>query len=254
MAHDVDVTLIKACLNGGRSAAAHDAVPVTPEELALDARRAVAAGAGALHVHPRAGDGHETLDGHVCGRAIEAIRRVVPGVPVGLSTGAWIEADASRRLGAISGWSTLPDFVSVNVFEDGVEELCDLLRRLDIGIEAGLWAVDHVAPFLESSWAHASHRILIEAPEGDSSSAVASAVQIDALLEGAGVQAPRLWHGEGIATWAVIAAALERGRDIRIGLENTLVLPDGTTAANNAELVSTAWGLAAHGQGGAPVP
>jgi uncharacterized protein (DUF849 family) len=38
----------------------------------------------------------------------------------------------------------------------------------------------------------------------------------------------------------VIEAALGLGRDIRVGLEDTVVLPDGSTAADNAELVASA--------------
>ncbi len=36
----------------------------------------------------------------------------------------------------------------------------------------------------------------------------------------------------------MIEAALARGHDVRIGLEDTTVLPDGTTARDNAQLVS----------------
>ena len=79
--------LVKACVNGSRRRAEHTAVPVTGEELAADARAVVAAGAAALHVHPRSRDGHETLDAAACGAALAAIRDACPGVPVGLSTG-----------------------------------------------------------------------------------------------------------------------------------------------------------------------
>jgi uncharacterized protein (DUF849 family) len=47
-----------------------------------------------------------------------------------------------------------------------------------------------------------------------------------------------------MATWQVIRAALRHGRDIRIGLEDTTVLPDGSTAAGNASLVAAAVRLA----------
>lgn len=43
--------LIKACLNGSRKPGEHPALPLTPEELACDAKSVVAA-AWALHVHP----------------------------------------------------------------------------------------------------------------------------------------------------------------------------------------------------------
>jgi uncharacterized protein (DUF849 family) len=35
----------------------------------------------------------------------------------------------------------------------------------------------------------------------------------------------------------VLDAALARGRDVRIGLEDTTLMPDGSVARDNAELV-----------------
>ena len=42
---------VQACLNGAVPRDAHLAVPLTPDEIARDARAAVAAGVGALHIH-----------------------------------------------------------------------------------------------------------------------------------------------------------------------------------------------------------
>ena len=36
------------------------------------------------------------------------------------------------------------------------------------------------------------------------------------------------------------------GHDVRVGIEDVLTLPDGRTAANNAELVATAVALIGH--------
>jgi uncharacterized protein (DUF849 family) len=38
----------------------------------------------------------------------------------------------------------------------------------------------------------------------------------------------------------VLDAAVARGRDVRIGLEDTTAMPDGSTARDNAELVAEA--------------
>ena len=53
--------LIQASLNGGTTRAEHPAVPLTPAELAAEARAAAAAGARAIHVHPRDLSGAQTL-------------------------------------------------------------------------------------------------------------------------------------------------------------------------------------------------
>lgn len=54
------------------------------------------------------------------------------------------------------------------------------------------------------------------------------------------VAPPVLLHAEGPATWAVLAEAVSRGLHTRIGLEDTLLLPDGTPAPGNAALVTAA--------------
>ena len=96
--------LIKAAINGGRTRAEHPGVPLTPEAQAGEAAAAVAAGAGAIHVHARDSDGRESLALGDIARAVEAIRASCPGVPVGVSTGAWISPDTSGRLSLIKGW------------------------------------------------------------------------------------------------------------------------------------------------------
>jgi uncharacterized protein (DUF849 family) len=55
-----------------------------------------------------------------------------------------------------------------------------------------------------------------------------------------GVTAPQLHHGAGADAWEMLDAALARGRDVRIGLEDTTVMPDGSTARDNAQLVAEA--------------
>jgi uncharacterized protein (DUF849 family) len=57
--------------------------------------------------------------------------------------------------------------------------------------------------------------------------------------------APRLQHGDGEATWILIADAIRRGHETRVGLEDTLHEPDGKTTAGNAPLVRAARDLGA---------
>jgi uncharacterized protein (DUF849 family) len=232
--------LVKACLNGGRRRADHAAVPITADQLAADARAAVEAGAAALHVHPRDSGERETLDAEICGGAVRAIRRACPGVPVGLSTGAWMAPDPGARIALIEAWTVLPDFVSVNFSEAGVDGVCRTLLRLGIGIEAGLWSVADAEALVALRLAGKCLRVLVEAQPSDPTDAVAAAHAIDAALDRAGIALPRVHHGEGPATWAVLDAALARGRDIRIGFEDTVHLPDGRRARDNADLVGEA--------------
>ena len=99
--------LIKVCLNGSRAPGEHPALPRTPEQLASAARRAVDAGAGALHVHPRRADGSQTLEAADVAAAIFALRAACPGIPIGISTGIWIEPDVERRRLLVATWETM---------------------------------------------------------------------------------------------------------------------------------------------------
>lgn len=215
--------MLQACLNGGRTRQEHPAVPVTADELAADAAAAVAAGAGALHVHPRDADGRESLADTDVGAALLAIRAAV-GVPLGVSTGAWIGGDP---VAAVRAWTVLPDFASVNVHEDRAAEVAAALLGLGIGVEAGVWSPGAVALVPDGCL-----RVLLEVQEGDDPTPLVDAARC--------LDAPLLLHGEGTGAWSVLDEAMRRGLDTRIGLEDTLVLPDGTPAAGNAELVTAA--------------
>jgi uncharacterized protein (DUF849 family) len=235
--------LLKACLNGGTTRDAHPSVPRTPAELAADASAAVAAGAGAVHLHPRDPSGAETLDPDAVLAAVAAVRAAVPAAPVGVTTGLWIAGyDPARRMSLVAGWTgpDRPDFASVNLYEPGADELAALLTDLGIAVEAGLASPDDAGRLAARAFGRHLLRILVEpedpAPEG----AVAQAAAIEAALDRHGFAAPRLHHGEGVATWSVLRAAIRLGRDVRVGLEDTVVLEDGRPAGGNRELVLAA--------------
>jgi uncharacterized protein (DUF849 family) len=233
--------LLKAAINGARTRAEHPALPITPEEQALAAAGAVAAGAGAIHLHVRDADGHESLAATDVARVLAAVRAQTPGVPVGISTGAWI-GDSNARLGVVAGWTVLPDFAAVNFDEAGAAVLAELLRSRGVGVEAGLPHADAAAQLVESGLAVRCLRVMPEPPEQDAAAALRSVAQVEARLDRAGVKLPRLLHGTGETVWRLIDEAAARGYDVRVGLEDTLTLPDGAPARDNAELVRAALG------------
>lgn len=51
---------------------------------------------------------------------------------------------------------------------------------------------------------------------------------------------PRLLHGYDESAWRMVTAAAQRGYDTRTGFEDTLLLPDGTFAESNEELIVAA--------------
>jgi uncharacterized protein (DUF849 family) len=231
--------VIKACLNGAREPGEHPVLPLTPEQLTAEAAAAVAAGAQGLHIHPRDGAGRETL---AVEPAVRAVQAACPGIAVGVSTGAWIEPDLARRVAAVRAWRA-PAMASVNVDEDGHREVMAACRGAGVGIEAGLSSPEDVAALVASGLARELVRALVEPVEPEPEAAVATAAAIDAALDEAAIAAPRVHHGLGAATWAVIARAKARGHGWRVGFEDVLELPDGTPAASNAALIAAGLSL-----------
>ncbi|MCP2013307.1 uncharacterized protein (DUF849 family) [Deinococcus sp. HSC-46F16] len=232
--------LLKACLNGDRPAGSHPALPVTPLELAQAARDAVEAGAGALHLHPRDGEGRESLEDGVVAAALGAVRAACPGIPVGISSGFWILPDVEAQLAVARAWTVRPDFVSVNWHEAHAVALAETLLGLDVGVEAGVWTVDAARASLAWPGRDRALRVLVEVMDREPSGARMEAAAILNLLDGADRTPPRLLHGAGPSAWSLLEEAGRLGLDTRVGLEDTLTLPDGTPALDNADLVRVA--------------
>lgn len=193
---------LQAALNGPYSKADHPALPVCASELAADARACVAAGAGAIHLHPRDAGG--------------------------VSTEAWIEPDLQHRLELIAGWNE-PDYASVNVSEDGAFAVMRALTERGIGVEAGVWSVEDARRLMAAGPPPGLTRILVEPVAADPATAIELVAAIRSEVRGA----PVLQHGDGAATWPLLEDAIRHGLDTRIGLEDTL-------EAANEELVRRA--------------
>ena len=236
--------MLQACLNGGRTRAFHLAVPYSADELSADAWAVVSSGAHELHIHPRGADGLESLEAGDIAAALEAVRRSVPGIPVGVSTGAWIRPRGRARQRSIRGWSALPDYVSVNLVEDDAAEVIAFAVERGIGVEAGLRSVRDVERFLALPHAPRCLRALIEIFEQDEAEALTVARAVLARLEEARSPLPRLLHGSEATMWSLYREALRLGLDARIGLEDGNLLPSGETASGNADQIAAAAAMA----------
>ena len=243
--------LIKAAINGGRSKAEHTAVPVSPDEQATAVVDCLKAGANAIHLHVRSTSSDvslhsekESLYAEDVARTLLAVRSVSPNSQIGVSTGAWILPDPTARLQAVTAWDVLPDFASVNFSEDGAPELARLLLSRGVDVEAGLCDADAAKVFLKSGLAPRCIRVLLEPQEQEMDHALETVGAIEKVLNSGLLDLPRrlpfLLHGTEATAWAMMGEAITRGYDVRIGLEDTLVLPDGRMAGDNVELVAEA--------------
>ena len=233
---------LQACLNGSRTTTDHLAVPTTPAALADDARRVLAAGAESLHVHSIDKAGVESLAHADVATTLNAIREACPGLEVGISTAAYIEPDLSRRLALMGAWTVQPDFVSVNLSEPGIEQVIDVLVRKKVGLEAGIWtAADarYLLTLRDMPWL----RLLLEPWDSDPEQANMKVDAIEDVLGDALSEVPRLIHGTDGAVWSLLERAMHGGHVSRIGLEDTLLLPTGEVAPDNAALVRAAKAL-----------
>ena len=237
--------MLQACLNGGLTKSAHPRVPTSPLELAADAIAVRDAGADELHIHVRASDSTETLEPSAVAETLTAIRKAVPGMPVGIGTGAWISLGGRLRHRHIKGWTERPDYASVNLNEGDAPDVIDLLIMQGVGVEAGLWNTQDAMRFVSEVSFRKCLRVLVEMTSGNPEEALKEARGMFAILDRAKCDLLVLLHGEGGSVWECVAEAWRLGASSRVGFEDGLRLPNGAFAANNAELVRAAramWG------------
>lgn len=236
--------MIQAALNGNRRLGSHPRLPLAPAELAEAAVSAAAAGAAMVHVHPRDGRGMETLEPDAVSAAVRAIREQAPALEVSVTTRDGIAATIHEKLGLVHSWPGPalggPHCASVNWHEDGASEVARILLAKGIGVEAGIWTPQAATRFVATHWPWQVERILVEALPGISPGSN-GAWAVERILAALGMlPAQVLVHGEGTWTWPVLRWARTAGYAVRIGLEDTLLLPDGREAHDNADLVRAA--------------
>jgi uncharacterized protein (DUF849 family) len=234
--------VLQICPDGARRPGVHPALPVTPEAVAADVAAVAALGVTDAHVHPKDGNGADSLDAADVAAFVTAVRAAAPGVTVGVTTGAWAAPDPSARVATIRRWTVTPDHASVNWHEAGAEDAARALLDAGVDVHAGLFTgADVVDRFLASALRGRVTRVLVEITEAAVAAGLRGAEQVLARL--AGLDVAVLLHGEDATCWPALVRAAELGLDARIGLEDTLLLPDGTVAAGNVDLAEHAVAL-----------
>ncbi len=178
-----------------------------------------------------------------CRQVRDVAAEVGVAAEIGLTTGEWIVPDLASRLSMIREWEGV-DCATVNLSESGFERVMQVMLDSGIGIDVGLWAPVEMGVLLASGFLPHVQRISIELDPGEpyhlSGEPTALAQQINDALDTAGSVCPRLTHGMNDWTWPMVADAFRRGHDTRVGFEDSVYLPDGALAQNNAQLVQAA--------------
>src|SRR6478672_2922104 len=108
-----DPILIVSALNGTRDRKVSKKLPYTPAEIAKEAKRAVEAGAGVVHVHARRDDGGSTFD-LTFDEIVTAIRALVD-VPISITTQRTRQTSLGTITALFDVLRELPELATVNV-------------------------------------------------------------------------------------------------------------------------------------------
>lgn len=239
--------MLQVTPNGPWGKDVHPNMPVSLEELVRDLAKCFRAGATGVHLHVRDRSGVQTLEPVVvnatCRRVREVAGDVGAEVEIGLTTGEWIVPDLAERIAMIREWEGV-DCATVNVSENGFQDVMEAMLEVGVGIDVGLWAPVEMDHLLASGLLPHAQRVSIELDPGEpyflQGDPGQLAQQMNDLLDSAGSTCPRLTHGMNDWTWPLVHDAFRRGHDTRVGFEDSLLLPDGARADDNAALVEAA--------------
>ena len=262
----MDKAILTCALTGVLTNPQQHPVPVTPAQMASEARAAFNAGASIMHVHLRRqeeGMGHlPSWDPDVAQQVTDAIRAACPGVIINLTTGV-VGKDIEGPLACIR--RVKPEIAACNagslnylkIKEDGqwawppmvfdnpvakVQQFLDVMEAcgthpefecFDVGI------VRSVGMYLK----HGMLKPGMGRPEYNLVMGVASGMPCDAdllALLPKWMAKDSVWQSTLIGRaeiWPVHQKTADLGGMLRTGLEDTFYLPDGARAKGNGELI-----------------
>jgi len=255
--------VVTCALTGVLTDPAQHHVPVTPEQMAREARAAFDSGATVMHVHFRQqgpGKGHlPSWEPAVASEIAQAIRESCPGVIFNQSTGT-IGPDVSGPIACIR--TIRPDIAAANagslnylkvrsdgrwawppiLFDNPVEKVKQFLDAMaetgalpefecfDVGI------VRCVEMYLRSGLyrGHPDYNFVMGVESGMPADPRLLPILIEHLVEGATWQVTAIGRQE---IWPLHRRTAELGGNLRTGLEDTFYLPDGRKATSNGQLI-----------------
>jgi uncharacterized protein (DUF849 family) len=268
----VDKAIVTCALTGVLTDPAVYPAPVTPEEMAREARRVFDEGASVVHVHFRRlepGSGHlPSWEPEVATAVVAAIRDAAPGVIVNQTTGV-VGPDVTGPLRCLD--AVRPEIAALNagslnylktrgdgawawppiLFDNPVEKVRKFLGAMrSESIEPEFECFD--TGIVRTAAAIARNCGYERAPKYNFVMGVESGMPADPdllpillrlIVAGARWSVTAIGRKE---IWALHRRAAELGGDLRTGLEDTIHLPDGSRATSNGDLVKA---LVAQAQG-----
>ena len=263
MSSSKDKAILTCALTGVLTDPKQHPVPVTPAQMASEARDAFNAGAAIVHVHlrdQRPGMGHlPSWDPDVAESVIEAIKAACPGIVINLTTGV-IGADVSGPIACIQ--RIKPEIAACNAgslnylkikdngqwawpphtFDNPVDKIQKMLDAMaETGTHPEFECFD--VGIVRSVAMYQKAGMFEGVPELNFVMGVASGMPCDAdLLELLPRYAPpdAVWQTTLIGRkeiWPVHQKTAELGGMLRTGLEDSFYLPSGERAPGNGAMI-----------------
>ena len=262
----MDKAILTCALTGVLTNPSQHPVPVTPEQMAAEARDAFNAGASVMHVHMRSqqpGRGHmPSWEPDVAASITDAIRAACPGVIINLTTGV-IGKDISGPLDCIR--RIRPEIAACNagslnylklrddgqwawppmVFDNPVEKVqafLDVMEEcgthpefecFDVGIVRSV-SMYVKNGMLKPGMGRAEYNLVMGVASGMPCDAALLELLPKWMVPDAVWQATLIGRAE---IWPVHQKAADLGGMLRTGLEDTFYLPGGERAMGNGVLI-----------------
>jgi 3-keto-5-aminohexanoate cleavage enzyme len=205
-------------------------------------RRCADAGAVLFHVHARDTDGKPTLDRDVFAERVRRIKEVAPEVIVQLSTGGrsgkdWDDrAIPVRLLPEMASFTTGSNNLPGVIYENSpqfIEFLAKVFQETGVKPEIEVFETGMInnALFLQSK-GYLNLPLHFQFVLGALGSMPASVRNLSFLADS--IPSDFTWPVASIAKAEIplATAAIVMGRHVRVGLEDSLYLPDGSPASN----------------------
>jgi uncharacterized protein (DUF849 family) len=235
------------------------AVPLTPDEIADDCRRCVAAGASIVHLHARDAEGRPTSRREIYREVVARVRRAAPDVVICVSTSGRVVRALDERADVLDldgdekpdmasltlGSMNFPRQASINE-PDTIRGLADRIRERGIVPELEVFDVgmlDYARYLIE--------RGVLREPFyfnfllGSLGTLAATPLHLALLVEK--LPAGATWAAAGIGRYqlAMNAMAVTMGGHVRVGLEDNLFMDAAKHhPATNLALVERVAGVA----------
>lgn len=244
-------TLIAAAPTGARRTKAdHPRLPVTPDEIARDAKACRDAGAAMLHLHVRDSEGRHSLDTGLYHEAMAAVKEMCgDDLVVQITTEAVGRSGPEAQIALIK--TLKPEAVSIALREVFATNGAELAANLLPWMKAeGIWPqfilyddadVTRLCALLAQN-AVPFERPFVLYVLGRHTRDQQSAPEDLAPFLMAAAGRNFIWQvcAFGRCEHRCMEAAIAQGGHVRVGFENNLHLPDGRMAKSNADLVRLA--------------